>query len=248
MPNPAPKAKPILAEDGWRKHSGDFYTRPLVPGVRGLLGLSANRDLPHQWKLKPYVGVIHERVNALARTLTGSADTSRYPQATIRCHLIRLLEGPDAQERDRWLIAAEAVDGNERVFHDVAAAVRDVGIRWMQKRTSLDAIIYELRDGNGPLRRTPLLTAALWMQGDVAAAEARLAEIESKFGGPPPEIPAPLRGVRVTSIGSSAPPEGWPHHAFDAFATRLREGIAQYPEGPPEDWCPRPTVPQAPPS
>jgi len=238
VPNPAPKAKPILAEDGWRKHSGDFYTRPLAPGVRGLLGLSANRGLPHQWRLKPYIGVIHERVNALAGTLIGSTGTSRYPHATIRYHLIRLLEGPDAQERDRWLIASEALDGNERVFHEVADAVREVGIPWMEKRTSLDAIIYELRDGNGPLRRTPLLTAALWMKGEVAAAGAWLAEIESKFGGPPPEVPAPLRGVRVTSFGSSAPPEGWPRDHFDAFATRLREGIAQYPEGPPDDWQP----------
>lgn len=236
--NPAPRAKPILVEDGWRKHAGDFYTRPLAPGVRGLLALSPNRDLPHQWRLKPYVGVIHERVNALARALVGSSGAGRYPQDTIRHRLIGLLEGPDAQERDRWLVAAEALDDNQGVFRAVAAAVRDVGLPWIEKRTSLDAVIYELEEGNAVVRRTPFLAAALWLRGDLAAAEACVARVSAKFGAPPPEIPAPLRGLRVTSFGSTSPPEGWSRPHFDAFVGRLREGMAQYPEGPPEDWRP----------
>jgi hypothetical protein len=233
VPNPAPKAKPILVGEGWRKRTGDFYTRPLAPGVLGLLALAPNRGLPHQWRLKPYVGVVHERVNAVARALTGSEGGSPYPHATIRHKLVRLLEGPEAQERDRWLIAAEALDANGRMFREVADAAREVGLPWMRKRTSLEALIYELRDGNGPSRRTPYLTAALWMTGEVAAAEAWLAQIAAQFGAPPPEIPEPLLGVRVSTFGSSAPPEGWPRHEFDAFATRLREGMAKYPEGPP---------------
>jgi hypothetical protein len=238
---PASKAKPILVADGWRKRSGDIYTRPLAPGVLGLLGLGANRGMPHQWRLQPYVGVIHERVNALARMLTGSEYKSPYPEFTIRCWLVTLLEGPGAQERDRWLIASEALDGNERVFREVADAARDVGLPWIQKRTSIPAVVYELRDRNGPGRRTPYLTAALWMQGEVAAAEAWLAQIESQFAGPPLEIPKPLRGLRVNSFGSSSPPpEGWPRDHFDAFARRLREGMAQYPDGPPEGWRPQP--------
>ena len=240
MPNPAPKAKRVLAEEGWRKRAGDFYTRPLAPGVRGLLALAPNRGLPHQWRLQPYVGVIHERVNAVARALAGREGQSPYPQDTIRNKLIRLIEGPEACERDRWLIAAEALDGNERVFREVADAARDVGLPWMEKRTSLDAVIYELRDGNGPWRRTPLLTAALWLKGEVGAAEAWLAQIASEFGAPPPQIPQPLRGVRVTTFGSSAPPEGWPRDDFDVFAARLRAGMAQHPEGPPDDWLPQP--------
>jgi hypothetical protein len=240
VPNPAPKARPILVADGWRKHAGDFYTRPLGPGVRGLLALAPNRGLPHQWRLQPYVGVVHERVNALARALTGSTGGSPYPHATIRYQLVRLLDGPDAYERDRWLIAAEALDGNERVFRQVADAAREVGIPWMLKRTSLEAISYELRDGNGPSRLTPLLTAALWMRGEVAAAEARLEQVAARFGAPAPQVPEPLRGVRVTAFGSSSPPEGWPRHDFDAFATRLRAGMAQYPGGPPDDWRPQP--------
>lgn len=238
MPSPTPKAKAVLEPDGWRKRTGDFYTRPLVPGVLGLLGLASNRGLPHQWRLQPYVGVVHERVNALARALIGSASRSPYPEATIRCKLVTLLDGPGTLEGDRWLVASEALDGNQRVFGEVAAAVREVGLPWMQKRNSLEAVVYELRDGNGPWRRTPLLTAALWLQGDVAAAEAWLGEIQARFGGPPPEIPAALSGVRVTRLGTSAPPEGWPRHDFDAFAARLRAGMAQHPEGPPDDWRP----------
>ncbi len=231
-------AKPLLAVDGWRPRAGDFYTRPLAAGVLGLLALAPSRGLPHQWRLQPYVGVVHQRVNALARALTGSVGTNPYPQDTIRVKLVWLLDGPRAQERDRWLIAAEAVDGNERVFSDVAGAAREVGLPWMQKRTSIEAIAYELRDGNGPWRRTPYLTAALWMNGQVSAAEEWLEHIESQFGGPSPETPAPLRDLRVTSIGSSAPPEGWPRHEFDAFARRLRAGMADHPQGPPEGWLP----------
>jgi hypothetical protein len=196
--------------------------------------------LPHQWRLQPYVGVIHERVNALADLLTGSTVRSPYPHATIRHRLVTLLDGPDAFERDRWLIAAEALDGNERVFREVARIAREVGLPWMEKRTSLDAVVYELRDGNGPSRRTPYLTAALWLKGDVAAAEAWVDQVAAQFGAPPPEIPAPLRGARVTAFGSSAPPEGWPRHDFDAFAARLRAGMAQHPEGPPPEWRPEP--------
>jgi hypothetical protein len=237
--NPTPQAKPILVKDGWSKRSGNFYTRPLAPGVTGLLALAPNRGLPHQWRLQPYVGVVHERVNDLARALSGSEQKSAFPQATIRDKLVRLLEGPEAQERNRWLVAAEALDGNERVYREVAEAARDVGLPWMQKRTSLDAVIYELRDGSGPWRRTPYLAAALWMKGEVAAAEAWLAQIASLFGAAPPDIPEPLHGVRVTRLGSSAPPEGWPRHHFDAFATRLREGMAQHPQGPPDGWRPQ---------
>jgi hypothetical protein len=238
--NPAPQAKPILVVDGWRPRAGNFYTRPIAPGVLGLLALAPSRGLPHQWRLQPYVGVVHERVNSVARALTGSERPGQ-PQDTIRSKLVRLLDGPEAQERDRWLIAAEAPDGNEGVFREVAGAARDVGLPWMQKRTSLEAVVYDLRDGNGPWRRTPYVTAALWMKGEVDAAEAWLAQIASLFGGPPPEVPEPLRGVRVTSAGSSAPPEGWLRHDFDAFATRLRSGMAKYPEGPPKAWRPQPT-------
>ncbi|MGZ4575635.1 MAG: hypothetical protein ACXVXY_11675 [Mycobacteriaceae bacterium] len=102
----------------------------------------------------------------------------------------------------------------------------------------MDAIIYELRDGNGPWRRTPCLTAALWMKGEVAAAEAWLEDVASRFGEAPPELPLPepLRGLTVTRFGGSAPPEGWPRDQFDAFAARLRKAMAQYPEG----WLPQP--------
>jgi len=159
--------------------------------------------------------------------------------ATIRYKLVRLLDGPQAQERDRWLITTAALDGNERVFREVTDAAREVGLPWMQKRTSLDALIYELRDWNGPWRRTPYLTTALWMKGEVDAAEAWLDEVASKFGAPPPQVPEPLRGLRVTTFGTSAPPEGWPRDQFDAFAERLRKAMAQYPDGPPAGWLPQ---------
>lgn len=240
MSNPAPQAKARLAEDGWRKRAGDFYTRPLDAGVAGLLALSADRGLPHQWRLRPYVGVVHEHVNALARLLTGSEAKNPHPQDTIRYPLVRLLDGPTAGEGDRWLIAAEAQHRNQRVFDEVAVAARDVGIPWMLKRTSLAAIVYELRDGNGPWRRTPYLAAALWLQGEVASAEAWLAHVAAQFGNPTPQIPVPSEGSRVTRLGSSAPPEGWPRQAFDAFARRLSAGMAQYPKGPPEGWRPSP--------
>ena len=239
MPNPAPNARPVLVAEGWRKHTGSFYTCPLAPGVVGLLELSPNRGLPHQWRLRPYVGVVHERVNALARALTGVVERRPGPESTIRHDLVGLLDGPGAQQRDRWLIAAEAIDGNERVFREVADAARDVGLPWLRSRTSLEALVDELRDGNGPVRRTPYLTAALWLKGDVAAAEAQLARLSSQFGGPTPDLPEPLRGVRVSGFGSATPPEGWPRGDFDAFATRLREGMAQYPAGPPKGWAPQ---------
>ena len=238
MPNPIADAKTRLAGDGWRKRAGDFYTRPLGPGVLGLLALAADRGLPHQWRLRPYIGVVHEKVNALARTLSGSEAKSPYPQDTIRYPLVRLLAEPEVVECDRWLVAAEALDANQRVFGQVADAARDVGIPWMQKRTSLEAIVYELRDGNGPWRRTPYVTAALWMKGEVVAAEAWLAQIDAQYERPAPEIPVSLDDAHVTRWGSSAPPEGWPRTAFDAFARRLRDGMAHYPDGPPEGWRP----------
>ncbi len=185
------------------------------------------------------MGVVHEQVNALARTLSGSEAKSPYPQDTIRCQLVRLLDQPEVRAWDRWVIAAQAPDGNQRVFSEIADAARDVGIPWMHKRTSLEAIVYELQDGNGPWRRTPYLTAALWMKGEVDAAEAWLTQVDSQFERPATEDPVPLDGAQVTRFGSSAPPEGWPREAFDAFARRLREGMARYPDGPPEGWRPQ---------
>ncbi|MDX6360710.1 MAG: hypothetical protein QOH37_3764 [Nocardioidaceae bacterium] len=240
MASPTIGARSILVADGWRKRSGDCYTRRLVPGVLGLLALRPVRGLPHQWRLEPYVGLVHERVNGLAAALRGGAQESPYPQDTIRAPLVRLLDGPEAREGDRWLVAAQAPGNNERVFREVAEAAREVGLPWLHKRTGLDAIAYELRDGNGPWRRTPYLTAALWLQGEVDAAEAWLEEVTSQFGRPGPEIPEDLRGLRATSLGTSAPPEGWPRQAFDAFAARLRDGMARHPGGPPDDWHPPP--------
>ncbi|KRF23974.1 hypothetical protein [Phycicoccus sp. Soil803] len=239
MANPTLKARPELVSDGWRKRAGAFYTRPLAPGVAGLLGLAPNRGLPYQWRLQPFVGVIHERVNQVAGALTDATAKSPYPQATIRQSLVGLLDGMDAQDRERWVVATEAPDGNERVFRDVAAAVRDNGLSWMEERTSLDAVVRELRAGNGPVRLTPYLTAALWLQGEVVAAEERLTEIAAQFGGPALQVPEPVRDLRVASFASSSPPEGWPRHAFDAFAARLREGMQRYPQCPPERWQPR---------
>jgi hypothetical protein len=191
VPNPAPKAKPVLVADGWRKPAGPFYTRPLAPGFLGILALSPNRGLPHQWRSKPFVGVGHERVNAVAAALVAPGSKGPHAQPTIAYRLVKLLGGPAALEGDRWLIAAEALDGNERVFREVADTAREVGLPWMSKRTSLDAIIYELRDGNGHGRRTPLLTVALWMQGEVAAAETQLDLVASQFGTPAPPVPEP---------------------------------------------------------
>jgi hypothetical protein len=183
---------------------------------------------------------VHERVNDLVRALSGTVGRSPYPQDTIRYPLAGLLMGPEAAEGDRWLIAAEALHGNAQVFREVADAARDVGLPWLQKRTSLEAIVYELRDGNGPWRRTPYLTAALWMEGEVVAAEAWLTQIASQIAATPTVAPGLLQGVNVTRVGSAAPPEGWPPLAFEAFARRLREGMARYPEGPPEGWLPPP--------
>jgi hypothetical protein len=185
--------------------------------------------------------VAHDRVNALAGALVAPGSKSPHPQPTIKVRLIELLEGPAAHERDRWLIAAEALDGNMRAFREVADAARVVGLPWLHQRTTLDAIIFELQDGKGHGRRTPLLTVALWMQGKVAAAETQLDLIASQFGAPAPQVPEPPQGarVRVISFGSSPPPEGWPRTAFDAFAARLRKAMAQYPEGPPENWRPQ---------
>ena len=149
VPNPVPNAKPILIADGWRKRSGPFYTRPLTPDALGVLALSPNRRLPYQWRLQPFVGIRHERVNALSGALVAPGWKSPYPEPTIRYRLVKLLDGPEARERDSWLIASEALDGNERVFREVADAARDVGLPWMQQRTGLDAIIYELENGNG---------------------------------------------------------------------------------------------------
>ena len=168
----------------------------------------------------------------------GAQGANPYPALTISRRLVKLLDGPEARERDSWVIAAEAPDANQRVFCEVADAVREVGLPWLERRTSLDALIYELRGGNAHERCTPSLTVALWMKGEVAAVEAQLDLIASQFGRPAPPVPEPLRGMRVVSFGSSMPPEGWPRPAFDAFAARLRQAMAQYPMGPPEDWSP----------
>lgn len=240
MANPAPAARAVLVADGWRKRTDDFYSRPLAPGVHGVLALSPNRWLPHQWRLQPFVGVGHERVHALARALVGAQGRNPYPALTISRRLVKLIDGPEARERESWVIAAQAPDANQRVFREVADAVREVGLPWLERRTSLDALIYELQGGNAHGRCTPSLTVALWMKGEVAAAEAQLDRIAAQFGTPAPPVPEPLRGMRVVSLGSSMPPEGWPRPAFDAFATRLRRAMAQYPEGPPEGWSPAP--------
>lgn len=115
---------------------------PSPPAFPGVLSLGPNRGLPYQWSLQPQVGIVHERVNAVAMALTGVDRKRNAYLATISYKLVRLLDGPQAQERDRWLIATAALDGNERVFREVTDAAREVGVPWMQKRTSLDAVIY----------------------------------------------------------------------------------------------------------
>ncbi|WP_076263873.1 hypothetical protein [Intrasporangium flavum] len=240
MPDPTPKARPVLVADGWRKRAGNVYTRPVAPGVLGWLSLATDRGLPHQWRLAPSIGVVHERVEAVARALTGAVVVSPNLQATVSVPLLGLVEGEADSARRHWLIAAEALDGNERVFEDVATTARAAGLPWVQARTSLQAVVSELRAGRGPWRRTPLLTAALWLAGDAEAAESWLSGVEAQFDRPTPapDLPAELKGHRVTRVGAVAPPEGWPRSSFEAFAARLRRGLDEHPGGPPEGWQP----------
>ena len=79
----------------------------------------------------------------------------------------------------------------------------------MQKRTSLDAIVYELRDGKRTLETYAVPDRRALNKGEVTAAKAWLTQIASQLGTAPPEIPGPLRGVRVTRVSSDASPEGW---------------------------------------
>lgn len=248
--DPTAAAKGVLVADGWRKRSGDFYTRPLEPGVHGLVGLGARRGRAHEWRLTPYVGVVHERVNEVADALTGRKVASPYPEPTIRHDLGSLLDADaDAEvgaepgdpagagrRSERWLVGPGDEAATVRVVREVTDAVAGVGLAWVRSRTGLAAVVRELRAGNGPWRRTPPLTAALWLQGDVAAAQEWIATVAAGFGAPSPELPPELDGVRVTRLGSTAPPEGWPREQFEAFAGRARSAMQQHPGGPPAEW------------
>lgn len=131
-----------LASAGFKKRSGDVYTREVAQDVLGWLGL--NRAV-HRGdgllEVNPVVGVRHQALERVVADLLGER-FHEYTPPTVSVHLGYVM--PDGRYRP-WLF------GGDVPVRDVAGAMVDAiaayGVRFMQDRACLDAVVESMADG-----------------------------------------------------------------------------------------------------
>lgn len=130
-----------LASVGFRKHSGDVYTRQVAEGVLGWLGLNraVNRG-DGLLEVNPVVGVRHQE---LERVVAGLLDERfhGYSPPTVSVHLGYVM--PEGRYRP-WLVGSDAPVRD--VAAGMVAAVVAYGLPFMDERASLEAVVGSMSD------------------------------------------------------------------------------------------------------
>jgi hypothetical protein len=191
-----------LARAGFRKRSGDIFTREIEKEVLGWLGL--NRAVTRQdgkLEINPVVGVRNQQIERLVADLMGSKSHPYIPP-TISTHLGYL--GPGARYTP-WLF--EQTDDLPADVSEMVEAVTTYGLPFMEKNKRLREMTSSLESGKfGPSHQTAYrLPVAYWLLGEKAQAVRTL---DSKL---------------AASTGRSDPGS----QQYQKFAERLRKRIEQ---------------------
>jgi hypothetical protein len=193
-----------LADLGFRKRAGHWFTIELCDGVLGCVGLNkASRSRSRgETLLNPVVGVRHQSVERVVADLCLETFHENWP-ATVSRPLRYLV--PESARRD-WVVDGSPADA--AVIDDLANAVQTWGASFMRSSETLAGLVAALRSGSGSAAQTALrLPVALWLTGDAEGAMQTVACEVASLGPRSDDVAVQLRGfarnliARITAEG-----------------------------------------------
>ncbi|WP_308930998.1 hypothetical protein [Arthrobacter sp. SLBN-112] len=133
-----------LLDAGFRKRSGDIFTRPVTDDILGWLGLNraASRQSPLV-EVNPVVGVRHVAVESMVAELLGEKPHG-YAPPTLSVSLGYVMP---ARSYQAWVFTVDTPV--ESVADDLVAAVNEYGIPYFEHHDSLAAIVQAMSEGAG---------------------------------------------------------------------------------------------------
>lgn len=156
-----------IVDAGFRARAGDIFTRPLGGDVLAWLALNrAVRRHDGLVEVNPVVGVRHQVLEAKVAQLCGDTVHSYIPPTMSISVGYASPEG----KYQSWLFG----DGRdfEVVAADLLTSVLEFGVPYMEKRSSLEAIVNAMARGEGVGERTVYrLPVGHLLLGDPARAE-----------------------------------------------------------------------------
>lgn len=171
--------KTALVSAGFRKRSGEIYTRPLITNVFGWLGI--NKAVHREDGLvaaNPVVGVRHQELERAVAELLGER-FQEYIPPTVSVSLGYLM--PESRHRS-WLF------GSGQALQETASGMVDAivgyGVPFMERHTSLEDIVREMISGKGAIseQRAFRLPVAYLMIGSTESARESLAAELGRIG------------------------------------------------------------------
>jgi len=171
-----------LVSAGFRKRSGDVFTRQVAADVLGWLGL--NRAVSRGdglLEVNPVVGVRHQVLERVVADLLGER-FHEYIPPTVSVHLGYVMPGGRYRP---WLFGGDVPVGD--VAAEMVGAIVACGLPFMDDRASLSAVVESMSDGRSGVAeqlafRRPVGYLLLGEPGrareEVRASLARLGERE----------------------------------------------------------------------
>lgn len=140
----APAWRDRLLDAGFRKRSGDIFTRPVTDEILGWLGLNraASRQSPLV-EVNPVVGVRHQAVESMVSDLLGEKPHG-YAPPTLSISLGYVMP---ARSYQPWVFTVDTPV--ESVADDLVAAVTKYGVPYIEHHDSLAAIVQAMSGGAG---------------------------------------------------------------------------------------------------
>ena len=167
-----------LVSAGFRARSGDIFTRPVTGDVLAWLGL--NRAVGRGdglVEVNPVVGVRHQALESLVAELLG-VKPHGYVPATLSSSLGYLM--PGARYRP-WMFGGDVPLGG--VADEMVADVAGHGVPYVERRSSLPAIVESMARGEGAKELTAIrLPTGYLLLGEPKYAIAALEASESALG------------------------------------------------------------------
>jgi hypothetical protein len=158
---------------GFKKRSGEIFTRELADDFFGWLGLVFRTRLrPGAIGIAPTVGVHHPEIERLAREFSALEIAAKGPTATLARPLGYVMPEPDFRT---WICYP---DGFAAQLDDMVRAISRYGVPYMERHASLEEIVVAMPTGSlPPLEQAKRIALVRGLQGDRAAAYDALAPL-----------------------------------------------------------------------
>jgi len=171
-------AQSALLEQGFKKRTGQIYTKALTETVLGWLGLNRSIRRDGRLEVNPVIGIRHQPVERLVAQMTGEP-FHEYIPPTLSTHLGYL------SRENRY--TPVLVGSEDQVASSIEQLVRSLltyGGTFMEQHMDLGVVVDSLRNSKYtvPEQAGYRLPVAFYLTGDPGAAQAYLRAQLSSLG------------------------------------------------------------------